>query len=136
VLIVLAGSPGEQPALPANPSGILFHQILQWHHMLTAEGCCSPDTVDGLQDNTLADGFFHVARPSSWVGFGGFVDALLRRPALDSRFPCKAVVPRSGGRDCAQLVPIRIGQNKIMVGKAQELPLLSKASSFASPVKG
>ena len=41
--------------------GILLHQVLQWHHMLTAEGCCPADTVAGLEDNTLADGFFHVA---------------------------------------------------------------------------
>jgi len=44
--------------------GILFHQILQWHHMLTNEGCCSAETVGGLKDNTLADGFFHVL---TWV---------------------------------------------------------------------
>jgi uncharacterized membrane protein len=41
--------------------GILFHQILQWHHILTSEGCCSSGTVGGLEDNTLADGFFHAA---------------------------------------------------------------------------
>src|SRR3954452_5210195 len=41
--------------------GILFHQVLQWHHMLTSEGCCSSATVAGLEDNTLADGLFHVA---------------------------------------------------------------------------
>jgi uncharacterized membrane protein len=40
--------------------GIVLHQILQWHHMLSAEGCCPTDTVAGLQDNTLADGLFHA----------------------------------------------------------------------------
>jgi uncharacterized membrane protein len=44
--------------------GIVLHQILQWHHMLTAEGCCPNSTVLGLEDNTLADGFFHLA---TWV---------------------------------------------------------------------
>jgi uncharacterized membrane protein len=44
--------------------GIVLHQILQWHHLLTAEGCCSSTTVGGLEDNTLADGFFHLA---TWV---------------------------------------------------------------------
>ena len=45
--------------------GIVLHQILQWHHMLTGErGGESPDTVAGLEANTLADGFFHVA---TWV---------------------------------------------------------------------
>ncbi|HKH65148.1 MAG TPA: DUF2243 domain-containing protein [Solirubrobacterales bacterium] len=44
--------------------GIVLHQILQWHHMLTDEGCCPASTVDGLEDNTLADGFFHLG---TWV---------------------------------------------------------------------
>lgn len=41
--------------------GILLHQILQWHHLLSSEGCCPTSTVAGLEDNTLADGFFHAA---------------------------------------------------------------------------
>jgi uncharacterized membrane protein len=42
--------------------GIVFHQILQWHHMLTGEEGGEPmDTVGGLEANTLADGFFHLA---------------------------------------------------------------------------
>jgi len=42
--------------------GILFHQVLQWHHLLTGEaGGESMDTVAGLEANTLADGFFHLA---------------------------------------------------------------------------
>ena len=42
--------------------GIVLHQILQWHHMLTGDnGGEPPDTVAGLEANTLADGFFHVA---------------------------------------------------------------------------
>jgi uncharacterized membrane protein len=40
--------------------GILLHQVFQWHHILTDEGCCPADTVGGLEDNTLADGIFHV----------------------------------------------------------------------------
>jgi len=44
--------------------GIVLHQILQWHHILTAEGCCPATTVAGLEDNTLADGFFHLA---TWI---------------------------------------------------------------------
>ncbi|MFP5372345.1 MAG: DUF2243 domain-containing protein [Actinomycetes bacterium] len=39
--------------------GIVLHQILQWHHMVSAEA--PMDTVAGLEVNTLADGFFHVA---------------------------------------------------------------------------
>jgi uncharacterized membrane protein len=41
--------------------GILLHQILQWHHMLTAAGGHPSGTVAGLETNTLADGFFHLA---------------------------------------------------------------------------
>ena len=41
--------------------GILLHQVLQWHHMLTDTGEYPRDTVSGLEANTLADGFFHLA---------------------------------------------------------------------------
>jgi uncharacterized membrane protein len=44
--------------------GIVLHQILQWHHMLTSEGCCSATNLAGLEDNTLADGLFHAA---TWI---------------------------------------------------------------------
>ena len=42
--------------------GVVLHQILQWHHMLTGDR--EADTVAGLEVNTLADGFFHLA---TWV---------------------------------------------------------------------
>jgi uncharacterized membrane protein len=42
--------------------GIVLHQVLQWHHMLTGEnGGESMDTVAGLEANTMVDGFFHLA---------------------------------------------------------------------------
>ena len=41
--------------------GIVLHQLLQWHHMVSAEGCCPTDSLAGLEDNTLADGAFHAA---------------------------------------------------------------------------
>jgi uncharacterized membrane protein len=47
--------------------GIVLHQILQWHHLLTDYGSHSsfPDTsVSSLERNTLADGLFHAA---TWV---------------------------------------------------------------------
>lgn len=40
--------------------GILFHQILQWHHMVTSAGY-PPDSVDNLKFNTLLDGLFHAS---------------------------------------------------------------------------
>jgi uncharacterized membrane protein len=44
--------------------GILLHQLLQWHHMVSDVEGYPPTTVAGLEANTLADGFFHVA---TWV---------------------------------------------------------------------
>ena len=48
--------------------GIVLHQLLQWHHMLSntdADRLGLPHypvtTVAGLEVNTLADGLFHVA---------------------------------------------------------------------------
>ncbi|SEG78350.1 Uncharacterized membrane protein [Thermomonospora echinospora] len=47
--------------------GILLHQILQWHHMLTSTDTARigvryypANTVHGLQINTMWDGFFHA----------------------------------------------------------------------------
>jgi uncharacterized membrane protein len=39
--------------------GIVLHQVLQWHHMISAS--VEPTTVATLELNVLADGFFHVA---------------------------------------------------------------------------
>jgi uncharacterized membrane protein len=44
--------------------GIVLHQLLQWHHMLTSTAEHPAGTVAGLEANTLADGFFHLA---TWV---------------------------------------------------------------------
>ncbi|HUQ21621.1 MAG TPA: DUF2243 domain-containing protein [Gaiellaceae bacterium] len=44
--------------------GIVLHQILQWHHMLSSEGSYPKTTVAGLETNTLWDGLFHAA---SWI---------------------------------------------------------------------
>ena len=38
--------------------GIVLHQVLQWHHMLTAT--TPPTSVGSLELNTLWDGLFHV----------------------------------------------------------------------------
>lgn len=40
--------------------GILLHQILQWHHMLTSAGY-PPTSLESLQVNTLWDGIIHAA---------------------------------------------------------------------------
>ena len=40
--------------------GIVLHQLLQWHHMLSSAGV-PPDTVSNLRVNIRADGLFHAA---------------------------------------------------------------------------
>lgn len=65
-----ARSPSRAPGLLLGiglggfVDGILLHQILQWHHMLTSEGSYPETTVAGLETNTLWDGLFHAA---TWV---------------------------------------------------------------------
>jgi len=41
--------------------GIVLHQVLQWHHMVSDVHDYPPTTLAGLEANTLADGLFHVA---------------------------------------------------------------------------
>lgn len=41
--------------------GIVLHQMLQWHHMLTDTGEHPATTLSGLEANTVADGVFHAA---------------------------------------------------------------------------
>ncbi|WP_088894374.1 DUF2243 domain-containing protein [Leptolyngbya ohadii] len=38
--------------------GIIFHQLLQWHHMFTSVE--TDMTVAGMEINTLGDGLFHL----------------------------------------------------------------------------
>ena len=79
--------------------GILLHQVLQWHHMLTSAGYPA-DNLGNLEFNVMWDGLFHISTylftvlgmvilwrrasrphgPCSWkmlagsilMGFGGF----------------------------------------------------------------
>lgn len=41
--------------------GIVLHQLLQWHHLVSDVRAYPVTTVAGLEVNTLADGFFHLA---------------------------------------------------------------------------
>ena len=61
--------------------GILFHQVLRWHHFISDEQ--RTNTVAGLDANTLADGLFHVAALLALVG--GLV--LLHRSARTGGVP-------------------------------------------------
>jgi uncharacterized membrane protein len=56
--------------------GIVLHQILQWHHMLTSEGSYPKTTLAGLETNMLWDGLFHVA---TWVAVALGLFVLWRR---------------------------------------------------------
>jgi uncharacterized membrane protein len=69
--------------------GILLHQVLQWHHMLTSTdtdrigvGYYSPDTVTGLRMNTVWDGAFHVV---TWLFVLGGLALLYSRLSIDRR---------------------------------------------------
>ncbi len=73
--------------------GIVLHQLLQWHHLVSSTEGVPIDTVRGLERNTVADGLFHLAtwvfvlvgttllvrawqrgqRPPSWRSYGGLL---------------------------------------------------------------
>ena len=44
--------------------GIVLHQVLQWHHVMSNVEDHPVTTVAGLEANTLADGLFHLG---TWV---------------------------------------------------------------------
>jgi uncharacterized membrane protein len=65
--------------------GIVLHQLLQWHHMISSTERGSLDTLGGLEANTLADGVFHGA---TWLLTAGGLwwlwrTGAYRRPGLD-----------------------------------------------------
>ena len=62
--------------------GIVLHQVLQWHHMLTSAGY-PPDSVANLEVNTFWDGLFHA---STYV----FVAARPHRPVAQAHRPTSA----------------------------------------------
>ncbi|GGQ49395.1 DUF2243 domain-containing protein [Couchioplanes azureus] len=59
--------------------GILLHQLLQWHHMLTSTSYTA-DTVHGLRINTLWDGLFHTV---TWLAVLGGLALLYSRVGRD-----------------------------------------------------
>src|SRR5215213_573100 len=65
--------------------GIVLHQVLQWHHILTSTEGHPMTTVAGLEANTLADGLFHVATwicvaVGSWLMFRAWQDGQIAPP--------------------------------------------------------
>ncbi|MEX2425245.1 MAG: DUF2243 domain-containing protein [Thermomicrobiaceae bacterium] len=41
--------------------GIILHQVLRWHHMVSSTETYSPASLANLEINVLADGLFHIA---------------------------------------------------------------------------
>jgi len=62
--------------------GIVLHQILQWHHLLSSTPENPVDTVRGLEVNTLADGLFHAV---SWFAVVAGLVLLTARTSRGSR---------------------------------------------------
>jgi uncharacterized membrane protein len=59
--------------------GIVLHQLLQWHHVVSSR--ITPDTLQGLEQNTFVDGLFHQAM---WLVTIAGVVLLYRRLAYGS----------------------------------------------------
>ncbi|MFD8294973.1 DUF2243 domain-containing protein [Streptomyces bauhiniae] len=69
--------------------GILLHQLLQWHHMLTSTDhdhigvkYYDPHTVSGLEMNTVWDGVFHAL---CWIAVLAGLAVLYSRVIHDRR---------------------------------------------------
>lgn len=77
--------------LGAFVDGILFHQVLRWHHFISDTPGSNTTTVEGLNANTLADGLFHVA--SYLVLLFGLV--LMWRSSRDGQVPTGRVLAGS-----------------------------------------
>jgi uncharacterized membrane protein len=76
-------SPAVVPAfvtgfgLGAFIDGIVLHQLLQWHHLVSAY--TPADDLAGLEHNTFWDGIFHIA--AWWLVLGGVLWLWHRRRA-------------------------------------------------------
>jgi uncharacterized membrane protein len=62
--------------------GIVLHQILQWHHMVSTP--VPPDTLANLELNTVGDGLFHAL---TWIVtvVGVLLLLVAERPARHAR---------------------------------------------------
>ncbi len=85
--------------------GILFHQILQWHHLFSNAPGHSTSTVVGLEANVFWDGLFHAA---TWLLTSFGVVSLWRSP--------KAGETRRSGRQVAGWVLVGWGVFNLVEG--------------------
>jgi uncharacterized membrane protein len=60
--------------------GIVLHQILQWHHMVSHVDDYPTTTVAGLEANTLGDGLFHAATWLATAAGLALLWSVTRRP--------------------------------------------------------
>lgn len=60
--------------------GIVLHQLLQWHHMLSAR--TAPTTIGNLRLNVLADGLFHVGTYLFTIAGIALLVLAWRRPSV------------------------------------------------------
>jgi len=71
--------------------GIVLHQILQWHHMVSTP--LPPDTLSNLQVNTSLDGLFHAA---TWVVTVAGVFVLMTANGARGRPEARRIVTVAG----------------------------------------
>ena len=69
--------------------GIVLHQLLQWHHLVSSTEAGSMSTVSGLEHNTLADGLFHAGM---WLLVVVGIVLLRRRAAAAGLASARALV--------------------------------------------
>jgi uncharacterized membrane protein len=68
--------------------GIVFHQLLRWHHLVCSTETCVPATIADYERATFQDGLFHAL---CWVlTTAGLVRLVTGRPALPSSRPVLA----------------------------------------------
>jgi uncharacterized membrane protein len=60
--------------------GVVFHQLLQWHHLICSTATCQPTSIADLQRKTFADGLFHAA---CWVMSAAGATMLGYAPRVD-----------------------------------------------------
>ena len=105
--------------------GIVLHQILRWHHMLTATGDHPADSVAGLESNTLADGLFHAA---TWLFVVAGIVVLRRawaagRPAPTVAAQLGGVLARWGSFNLVKDCPVRaVPYSRFSAGLAHIFP--------------
>jgi len=83
--------------------GIVFHQILQWHNMLS--GWIAPDDIVAIKVNMVWDGYFHLA---VWLMTVAGLGILLRGVSrAKAHFPV---------RSCAGALPLGWGVFNVLEG--------------------